>query len=315
VTTARGGRRLTVSSDVPRCADLARAQHTDPVGTAGAYDVFVLFEHPAPWPAAIADDPLVHAVTRAANDAVETGVRVRVQVIRRDGPTGDRTMIVYQHDPSEPFVAYRRSEAIMPADAATRVVGELIRRRHDPPPAAITDILVCAHGSRDRCCGSLGTRLWGASAQRDDVRVWRTSHTGGHRFAPTALSFPAGQCWAFLDEDVLHGIVSRSHPPDQLRHHYRGATFVAPAAQVAEREAFVRHGWEWLSWSRQVEPLSGGRVRIRFRDGDGRGRAYEARVEPAREIPTPPCGERTGPTSPTVKEWRLTRFDLLDAEE
>ena len=49
----------------------------------------------------------------------------------------------------------------------------------------------------DRCCGSLGTAL----AQElladplqlgDDVRVWRTSHTGGHRFAPTALVLPQG---------------------------------------------------------------------------------------------------------------------------
>ena len=48
-------------------------------------------------------------------------------------------------------------------------------------------LLVCTHGGRDRCCGSDGTRLFQALFPPPGVRVWRTSHTAGHRFAPTAI--------------------------------------------------------------------------------------------------------------------------------
>ena len=54
-------------------------------------------------------------------------------------------------------------------------------------------LLICTHGSRDRCCGRLGTILHrSASARWPDVDVHRISHTGGHRFAPTAILLPSG---------------------------------------------------------------------------------------------------------------------------
>ena len=56
--------------------------------------------------------------------------------------------------------------------------------------AGARDILVCTHGARDACCGKFGygfyVEMRGLAAVRGDgVRVWRTSHLGGHRFAPT----------------------------------------------------------------------------------------------------------------------------------
>ena len=58
----------------------------------------------------------------------------------------------------------------------------------EPVRGRVTDVLVCTHGTRDTCCGSLGTRLW-RDLDAGGATVRRTSHTGGHRFAPTAVTF------------------------------------------------------------------------------------------------------------------------------
>lgn len=57
-------------------------------------------------------------------------------------------------------------------------------------------VLVCTHGSRDRCCGVLGGAIF--AQLKNQLRpilpdaVWQVSHLGGHRFAPTALCLPLG---------------------------------------------------------------------------------------------------------------------------
>lgn len=56
------------------------------------------------------------------------------------------------------------------------------------------DILVCTHGSRDVCWGKFGYAIYkllrARHAAPNGLRVWRTSHIGGHRFASTLLDFP-----------------------------------------------------------------------------------------------------------------------------
>lgn len=81
----------------------------------------------------------------------------------------------------------------------------------------------------------MGTRP-GVAAQPgfDSVRVWRTSHLGGHRFAPTAIVFPDGACWAHLHENVLQALVNRSLPTSAATSHLRGCTAFWPPVQAAD---------------------------------------------------------------------------------
>ena len=63
--------------------------------------------------------------------------------------------------------------------------------------------LVCAHGTRDRCCALEGTAYYQSASNDEDL--WLTSHIGGHRFAPTMLVLPSGLCYGRLahDDDSL----------------------------------------------------------------------------------------------------------------
>lgn len=85
------------------------------------------------------------------------------------------------------------------------------------------------------------------------VRIWRTSHTGGHRFTPTALDFPTAHAWSRLDEATLEIILAREGPTPALRRQYRGWSAVGFFEQVAEREALERFGWKWLSYPKEIK--------------------------------------------------------------
>ena len=297
-----------------RCALQSRRDGVDPIGTAGSYDVFVLVEHPLPWPSEITDDPLVAQVAAAAQSAAGPDRRVRVQglVPRGENPRGSRRVIVYAR-PDGAFIRYGRAESAATPTQLDVVAAELVapaRAEALAADIAVADVLVCTHGSRDGCCGSMGMRLFANEmCSSEGVRLWRTSHTGGHRFAPTAITFPSGHYWAYLDADLLTLIIDQSVAPSDLAPHYRGcAAFGSKEAQAAERAAFATHGWAWTQWRRWVDELGDGHVRVGFERPDGETAACHAVVETSRVLPVPACGLPPSAATKTDREVRVVRF-------
>ena len=99
--------------------------------------------------------------------------------------------------------------------------------------------LICTHGSRDACCGTLGGKLYKnlleqeANTPKENLpTIWQTSHLGGHRFAPTILQFPSALISAFV---VTEEIMDSQIPIEK----WRGHSFVGPATQFAEIQ--MRH--------------------------------------------------------------------------
>jgi len=243
-----------------RCAQWARAEGVDPIGTAGCYDGYLLVERPLPWP-------------RDVSDIVEAPPGVRVQAVVPEGE--ERRQFLYRRPGREWFSGFEGPGR---------------------------EVLVCGHGTRDVCCGSMGTALGNEVAGTlGDVRLWRTSHTGGHRFAPTAVILPEGTVWAYLDAASLRRVVRREGaPPVEL---YRGCTGLpSPAAQAVERVALAAVGWPLLDQPRRAVALGAGRVRLETRAGD----AWEATVIEGRRMPVPVCGEpaETAPKSDPSWWWR-----------
>lgn len=176
--------------------------------------------------------------------------------------------------------------------------------------ADVIDLLICTHGKRDVCCGQAGMALYSTiSSQLGDalgkVRVWRASHTGGHRFAPTALTFPDGYAWAYLDEITTAQILNRSartssgSPQDltTVGEHCRGlASLSAGPAQVADRAALLHAGWAWAETSRTVEVVAFDRhslattLVITGTPTDGPALALQVEVQVERHIPQITCG-------------------------
>lgn len=279
-----------------RCSRVAQAAGFGARGTASAAEAFVLVELPLPWPAKVEAHPLVAPLLPLLE-----AHGARLQALVPEGEAGTTRVVVYVRPPG-PFSKYTRRELVVaPPELSTAVAVLLAGDVPCEAPAAgdgvrtggPVDVLVCTHGSRDVCCGADGMRLYTdvVASELPGVRVWRTSHTGGHRFAPTAVTFPEGRAWAWLDADLLRRIVARDLEPEEIARHDRGcAAFADPLAQAAESAAFAEVGWPWLDAARSATveaPINGGPARATVTGGD---MSYEAEVVVKQMVPVPECG-------------------------
>jgi hypothetical protein len=276
-----------------RCAAWARIEGVDPIGTAGSYAGFLCVEWRRPWPRDVSE---VEALAPLVAETARRGFRLQ-GLLPVDGASMAR-VVLYRAGPRPGFDRYRRSEAECApgevVDAAVDLLARAADEAGDAPPGG--DVLVCTHGRRDICCGSRGTALLGevdeSAALPAETRLWATTHTGGHRFAPNAIVLPEGTVWGFLDADRLRRIVRREGPVDGLLAHYRGCAGLGSSAQQAlERAVLAEVGWDLFDCPRTGTDLGEGRVRLDVSDPAGSVRAWEAVVEVGRMLPVPDCGQ------------------------
>ncbi len=298
-----------------RCAAWSRESGESALGTAVAADRFVLVELPLPWPADIAEHPLLAEMLR---DAPTGGAKVRVLALRCEQGCGeDHQVICYWRDPAEPFAGYRRCEGSVDRSGLAEAVRGFVSGEGltAEPCADVHDLLLCTHGSRDRCCAKLGGRLYEdlRGHTPESLRVWRTSHTGGHRFAPTGLTFPDGFAWAALDAEVATAMVTRSLPVERALAHLRGcAAMKSGLLQVADAQGFAQHGWQWTQIPRLANIVEDdgavASVRVEFAADEVAGE-ITATVERGRTLPIAACGEPIEAASKQTTELLLRAVD------
>lgn len=270
----------------------------DPIGSATPFDQLFLLQVPPPWERIALDTPRVPAgVRQALVPALQAKQRAYALLVDGDAPLEDGIVrVLFYRRPREPIATYLRSEHRGARDDVAELIATLSERalegRDDgfereaglardagSARAAVAaasggerprrDLLVCTHGERDGCCGTFGEAAYRHLKRTIDpavARVWRVSHFGGHRFAPTLLDLPDGRIWGKLDADALAGIASRSPAMAGHRDHYRGWCALPPAAQIVERELFAERGWRWRDASVEVDMIeTAGASRVRLR--------------------------------------------------
>ena len=325
-----------------RCATFHGSQAADPIGSVGVYDAFLFVDIPLPWERDISTHEPFASIGTPGNGGPDATLRWRPMGTVPDGPPGLTRVVAHRRPLDVDGVApYRRREwsvaadqveplcrAVMSGDADGLGAFEVHRCESHPVSAAltVTDLHVCTHGRRDSCCGSLGAAMFqglvGPPAPRPDrlPRVARCSHTGGHRFAPTALTFPDGYGWAHLTADLADRLVSRDGPPSVFAAHCRGSSlFDGAPAQAADRAALVEVGWVWADSVRRARVMRFERdtlattVRIGGELPDGDRPVFDVRVELDRHIPAPTCGMVDGPEYRVEPVWRIAGVDRLRA--
>jgi hypothetical protein len=293
-----------------RCAPWTQAQAVDPIGSAGSFDALLLVEWPLPWPHDVGEIPAL------AEAVVRPGARVMTVVPRHDESSDGLLRVVHRRRTGTNALAgvdHRVPVAEIPALLTSLLEHPLADSAGRPTAVgeAPPEVLVCAHGRRDPCCGRWGTLLHVELAARwSDVRVWRCSHTGGHRFAPTAITLPDGRAWAYVDADLLDGVVHRTADVRGLADHDRGTTGLGMWAQVVERALLAEHGWQWLATNvtRAETTVAGdGRsaeVRLEWEGGRATGT-----VEVTRILPVLTCGEPPERARKSAPELRLRSLE------
>ena len=279
-----------------RCAVVARGAGHDAIGSALVHTSFVVVELALPWPPDVELDPRLTEVVAAAQEVGKrSGGRWRVLAVVPDDPGAPSRRIVAHLLPDEAFDHYRRWELEVPAhelDASAAAMVSDVEASGARPVPAVDELLLCTHGRRDICCGSEGTVLWRdltAGAPVHGLAVRRSSHLGGHRFAPTGLHLPSGTMWAWLDPVVVQRIVERRDPFESVSRHYRGACWLPSAEeQVVERAVLEHVGWAWLEGCRtstSTPTEDGYAIRL-----TGSGEAWSGEVREVDRSDVPACG-------------------------
>ncbi|MBE9374490.1 sucrase ferredoxin [Saccharopolyspora sp. HNM0983] len=190
----------------PTCSALS-AQLAEPLpGTAAPAAAWLCLEQPGPWGReGLTDSHLDPELGRELTRRTE-GTGVRVQLIRRPGrhadtePAAPREVLLAHTGPGAGWL--RRSSTRKPGELLDLDFSRIAAGEHDGWGYADADprLLVCTNGRRDRCCALLARPL--LDELGDDDRVWESTHTGGHRFAPAGVLLPSGYAYGRLDADT-----------------------------------------------------------------------------------------------------------------
>ena len=243
-----------------------------PIGSASGFSRAFLFEVPLPWTRIPLETPHIPtSITDAIEEfqamqgkvsvyllapdpayAVDGARLIDIQVI--DGEINKREIIASDGDIASVIQSLAHNEPL--PDAATI----------DPTPWR--DVAICTHGSRDACCATFGAPMYlkmHISAKSvPNTRVWRCSHLGGHRFAPTMIDLPSGRVWGLVDDAAARGILLGDSEPEALIPHYRGWVGHKNAElQMLEAHILEHIGWSWTEYAQHGEVLA--------HDAEGRG--------------------------------------------
>jgi hypothetical protein len=273
-------------------------------------------------------------VSEVLERAERNGASARLQCVAPDDEysVDGHTRVMLYSRPNGPFARFDKDDFVVPKNQVVPLARALLEapedlrrfERYRQDTSHTRDIFVCAHGSRDVCCGSVGYPIYQVLRHRyalelgDKLRVFRVSHLGGHRLAPNLVDLPEGRNWVRLGENELDALVFRDRPVSELKPHYRAWLGLdSPFEQVAEGEAFMREGWDWTRRQISGRTLLTGddgksaEVRIGFSDPQGTtAGAYEVSVDESHTVPFVGC---LGPAKPGVAPQytvrRLTKVD------
>ncbi len=320
---------MEASSERRLCSLVSRANGEDPIGSAKPIENRLIVELPQPWQRdALGSRRLVEGLRPVVEDARDTDLLDAFSAILpdREYSRNGHTRLLFLCKPSGPFAAYEKQDFLVPNGEVAAAAGALLKgnglgrfERYRQETGHVRDILVCTHGGRDVCCGKFGYPVYDLLRRRHAapgrLRVWRTSHIGGHRFAPTMIDYPEGRHWGHLETWAAERLAARRGPVSDLGPFLRGwAGLRSPAEQAAEREVFAREGWAWTGYLKEGRVLhsSDGRteVRIDYRSPDGAiSGAYEATVEVAGAVMTM---ESSGDAElAEVDQYRVVRLEKV----
>lgn len=247
-----------------------------PIGSAAGFQRSFLFEIPLPWTKKALDSTQIsHEIKTALADYREKIGDVTAMLLVPDAEyavDGARLIDIQVTDGRITKRDLVAPDGDIAAIISSIAHGQSLPQSTQVDDSPLRDLIVCTQGSRDACCGTFGIPLY--QSLRDQVvplpntRVWRSSHLGGHRFAPTMIDFPTGRCWGFVDEFAAEAILHQRATPAELRRNYRGwVGHTETALQLIEGEILAAIGWKWNEYAQTGTVTS--------RDEQGRGTAVE----------------------------------------
>ena len=243
------------------CSESSRQAGEDIIGSGTNYQTYVLIECPFPWSSNAFDSPLVPEELRNLIRGVKQkkpSLRFLLIASNQSRNNSSTKVLIYEQNQAELLKGYSKLELKLDniEQVATVVRSYLEGEALDCQAETneTRDILICTHGSHDRCCAKYGNPFYTqalatvSNLNINNVRIWKSSHFGGHRFAPTAIDFPDGRYYGVLDSESFQAILTRTGDIKCLNKVYRGWGILPNQIQVLERELMFHYGWDWFNY-------------------------------------------------------------------
>ncbi len=262
---AEAGARVNANADEPAvgqghvgrspdACSILSATYDEPIaGSAATATTWLCIEQPGPYGADALVESHLDVELGGELAARAKGTGVRIQLIRRPGrhadahppdtlPGGRRMFVAH----TRPGATWLRSavvddpRSLLDLDLAALAAGEEPLDWGERVAGPV--LLVCSNGRRDLCCALVGRPLAGELARRHAADatapagggVWETTHTGGHRFAPTAVLLPTGYLYGRLDVDFAEYVLAEARAGRMVTERCRGRSTWSAPGQVAE---------------------------------------------------------------------------------
>ena len=212
-------------------------------GTAKPGQVVLALEYPRGWGHDILDGEALGEELAGKIKAFLKANNAQLQFIRQPGregqtkPEGSKSVLFISWsrgvvDSTDP-VAER-----MEVDGPESILELDLTRPGNTPGAERIDhplLFICTHGKRDRCCAVRGRPLAVAlSAHYDGEQVWESSHTKGHRFAPSMLLLPANYSYGRMAVGGATELLEHAQRGEMWLQGNRGRGIYDSPSQVAE---------------------------------------------------------------------------------
>ncbi|MEG3978003.1 sucrase ferredoxin [Microcoleus sp. herbarium8] len=258
------------------CADTSKCVEEDIIGSGTNYQTYILIECCLPWESEAFNSQQIPQNLRDLVKEVEhLKQKIRFLLINSESTkfADRRKILIYDNQSQDVFGGYEKHEfnvnniEEVAGIVKSYLAGEVPDCEVENNPSR--DILVCTHGSHDRCCARYGNPFYAQAKavvfelELSDVRVWKSSHFGGHRMAPTAIDLPDGRYYGNLDRTSFKSILTRTGDIECLNKVYRGSGVLPNEIQVLERELIIRYGWDWFSYK------VAGRIVEKYPENDG----------------------------------------------
>lgn len=201
-------------------------------GTAKKQSVFVLFEWPGGWSRDVLDgNTFGSELTAQLKDKLKG--RAGLQLIRRPGRDGrqigsmHRCYLVWAEQGVMELVLMTGPEKILDLDLSEP-------GRNGGGSLNTPLVLVCTHAKRDKCCAVKGRPLAAELVEDYPDMVWETSHTKGHRFAPSVMLMPWAYSFGRMNRQAAAQMIAAAAEGKYFYPVNRGRGTFGPRGQVAE---------------------------------------------------------------------------------
>ena len=243
------------------CADYSRKIGEDIIWSDANHSIYILIECPTPWaPNAFDSISIPQKLKNLVYEMKRHQLSIQFLLIESDilRKKQETKVLIFDKEKEGLLKGYRKQEFNVEtiekvADVVSQyLVCEVPDCKSDK--SKTRDILVCTHGSHDQCCARYGNPFYQqalatvSDLSLSNVRIWKASHFGGHRFAPTIIDFSEGRYYGVLDQESFKSILTRTGDIKCLNRVYGGWGILSNQLQAMERELIFQYGWDWFNY-------------------------------------------------------------------